>query len=260
MIQSFGRECLLLEQSSSRTLLPDDSSNIDAVIRAWRYYRMLTDRLEAQFAKERLSTSQMYQAPTQELESASKRPRLDSTELPHALQMQDALLQAHPTLLNDAHPPPAVMNQHEVQAEQENQGLTLMMENQPGPMIGFPIRTQRNEQATNFSNAVYESIINGGNPDTFIDPNPIMIEEQPLHEELTTERNHEDPVTWVGFQQECNAQTSELISNVQSSIKKGKRCPVCSNRCGNSSKICSVCRTPFRHAEKTGRVESRAAF
>ena len=43
-----------------------------------------------------------------------------------------------------------------------------------------------------------------------------------------------------------SVETSELISNVQSNIKKGKRCPICSNRCGNSSKICSVCHTPFK--------------
>lgn len=39
--------------------------------------------------------------------------------------------------------------------------------------------------------------------------------------------------------------------NAQSTIKKGKRCPVCLHRCGNSSKTCSVCHTAFKPVDSS---------
>ena len=53
---------------------------------------------------------------------------------------------------------------------------------------------------------------------------------------------------------ETGVWTSTLIEHSQSRVKKGKRCPVCSTRCGNSSKFCSVCHSPFKTISKTGRV------
>ena len=61
-----------------------------------------------------------------------------------------------------------------------------------------------------------------------------------------------DPAGESG-ENETGVWTSTLIEHSQSRVKKGKRCPVCSTRCGNSSKFCSVCHSPFKTISKTGR-------
>lgn len=64
MTQAFGRERLLLQSVKDPEVFNTDSS-LDNIIRvrivhliqfkAWKYYRMLTDRLERMFVKERMN-------------------------------------------------------------------------------------------------------------------------------------------------------------------------------------------------------------
>lgn len=42
----------------------------------------------------------------------------------------------------------------------------------------------------------------------------------------------------------------DFIRNTPSSMKKGKRCPVCGNPCGNSKKVCAICNYTFQRGKK----------
>ena len=56
MTQSFGRECLLLKnvlnRGSAGGAVPTE---MDAIMRAWVYYRMLTDRVETVYHREKMA-------------------------------------------------------------------------------------------------------------------------------------------------------------------------------------------------------------
>lgn len=190
---------MLLQRTPAAASLPEDSSNIDAIIRAWKYYRMLTDRLELQYAKERVSNSNIFPHTSnqREVEAPSKRPRLDSAEM-----TAPSLLPHHDSSLLPEHHPEEPL---EEPRDHDNNGLSLMLENQSNSVIGFSMpRNQRTDQS-NFDSSVYDSIIAGNNNvnDTFIDPNPIIIEEEnTLHHDAipaapANEENNED-VVWVG--------------------------------------------------------------
>lgn len=198
---------MLLQRTPTTASLPEDPTNLDAIIRAWKYYRMLTDRLELLYAKERVGNPNIFPHTSnqREAETPSKRPRLDSTEMaaPSLLPHHDSSLlpEHHPTSTIIDHPEEPL----EESRDQDNNGLSLMLENQSNSVIGFSMsRNQRTDQS-NFDSSVYDSIISGNNNvnDTFIDPNPIIIEDEntihhdPIPAVPTNEENNED-VVWVG--------------------------------------------------------------
>ena len=190
------------------TPLPDDSTNIDAIIRAWKYYRMLTDRLETLFAKERAANTSIFPSePIPTNMDTSKRPRLNSVEIPsHTIPITAASLlpdNQHPTTIMD-HTDEPLEESH----DQDNNGLSLMIENQTNNVMGFPIsRPQRQDQQSNFETNDFVSIMTGNTNvnESFMntmDPNPIMMDEDhTLHHEPIQNVQHpdepNDDVIWV---------------------------------------------------------------
>lgn len=56
MTQSFGRECLLLKNVLNRgSVAGQIPAEMDSIMRAWVYYRMLTDRVEAVYHREKVN-------------------------------------------------------------------------------------------------------------------------------------------------------------------------------------------------------------
>ena len=172
--------------------------------------------------------------------SLSKRVSHIPTELP-----------PHSLLSSENHPsdlPSHELLEGQTLEEQRGEGSNVPMlmggiPNTGNSLMEFPISHVNRSEATHPYENGYESIITEPG-DSFIEENTgMMIEmDDPRHSTV-----NEAPVNMDG---DSVVWTSNLIMNSQSRVKKGKRCPVCSTRCGNSSKVCSVCHTPFKVVPK----------
>ena len=69
MTQAFGRECLLLKNVLNRgSVAGQIPAEMDSIMRAWVYYRMLTDRVETVYHREKVNNNNTKNTNIQETE------------------------------------------------------------------------------------------------------------------------------------------------------------------------------------------------
>lgn len=249
---SFARDCILIQKlqtnGAPNSIPTVDDYSSEQVINAWRYHRMMADRLQLLCNNNNKENNLLLVNNNKNEENNNNNSLF--------LINSDTIVNSLPPPISSSTSSSQTntqqqqsQNQSSSSSSQSSSTSSLLIDSNTNPLLSQnPSPPQQSSQPQSSSSqpissssSLSSSPSHNNNITTSITPSqstptqsPIPLQQQQSQSSILTATSSIKP-QW----------NLEFIKNTPSSMKKGKRCPICGTLSGNSKKVCSVCSYTF---------------